>query len=86
MIEINEEEKIRIGEILAKNPGRCLRIVLEGDGCAGPYYAVSLDEAGSNETTTRINGIDILVSEEVKRYAKISSINIFVNQTGRDLL
>jgi Fe-S cluster assembly iron-binding protein IscA len=80
MIEINEASKREIKEILAKNPGKCLRIVLEGDGCAGPYYGVSLDEASSNETTTRINGIDVLVSEEVKRYAEVSTINIVVNK------
>jgi Fe-S cluster assembly iron-binding protein IscA len=80
MIEINEASKREIKEILAKNPGKCLRIVLEGDGCAGPYYGVSLDEASSNEKTTRINGIDVLVSEEVKRYAEVSTINIVVNK------
>jgi Fe-S cluster assembly iron-binding protein IscA len=80
MIEINEAEKTKIKEILAKNPGKCLRIALEGDGCAGPYYGVTLDAASANETTIRINGIDILVSEEVKRYAEISTINIVVNK------
>ncbi len=86
MIEINDEAKNKIKEILKKNPGKYLRITVEGDGCAGPYLGLSLDEPGANEITTRINGIDILMSDQVKRYAEITTINIFLNHIGQDLL
>jgi Fe-S cluster assembly iron-binding protein IscA len=84
MIEISDETKNKLREILGKNPGKCLRIVVEGDGCAGPYFGVSLDEAGADEVTTSINGIDIIISDQVKGYAEVTTINIFVNDIGKD--
>ena len=84
MIEITDEVKSSIKEILNDNPGKCLRIVVEGDGCAGPYLGVSLDEAEANEEITKINGIDILISDQVKRYGAVTTINIFVNANGKN--
>jgi Fe-S cluster assembly iron-binding protein IscA len=84
MIEISDAAKAEIQQILDKNPGKCLRIEVEGDGCAGPYYGVALDEADSNELITSVNGIDVLVSELVKRYAAVSTIKIFVNHIRQD--
>jgi Fe-S cluster assembly iron-binding protein IscA len=86
MIEITDEVKSKIREILAKNPGKYLRLVVEGDGCAGPYLGLSLDEPNSNETITRVNGIDLLISPEAQRYAAVTTINIFVNPAGKDFL
>ena len=79
MIEITDETRSKLREILDKNPGKCLRLVVEGDGCAGPYLRLSLDEAEANEIPTNVNGIDILISDEVKKHAEITTINIFVN-------
>jgi Fe-S cluster assembly iron-binding protein IscA len=79
VIEISDVAKSKIREILDKNPGKSLRIVVEGDGCAGPYLGLSLDEASSSEQTIRVSGIDVLVSDEVKRYAEITTVNIFLN-------
>jgi Fe-S cluster assembly iron-binding protein IscA len=86
MIEITDEAKVKIIEILDKNPGKYLRIVFEGDGCAGPYLGVSLDEPGVNEVVTKVNGIDILLSDQVKKYAEVARINIFLNDIAKDLL
>ena len=86
MIEINDIVERKIREILAKNPGKYLRIAVEGDGCAGPYLRLSLDESSPNEKIVNVNGIDILVSDDVKRYAEVTTINIFVNQIQKDLL
>ena len=86
MIEISDAAKNKIREILDKNPRKYLRIVVDGDGCAGPYLGLSLDEADANEVTTKVNGIDILISDQVKRYAEVTTINVFVNPTGEDLL
>ena len=79
MIEVADAAKIEIQEILNNNPGKHLRIEVEGDGCAGPYLRLFLDEAGANELTTRVNGIEFLISDLVKRYAEITTIKIFVN-------
>lgn len=84
MIIINEDAKAKIKDIMSKNPGKYLRIVVEGDGCAGPYLGVTLDEAEENEVPTRINGVDILVSEQARRYAEVATINVFMNYTGED--
>jgi Fe-S cluster assembly iron-binding protein IscA len=76
MIEISDAVKSEIKEILDKNPGKSLRIVVEGDGCAGPYFGVSLDVADSN----------LLVSDQVQRYSDVTTIKIFVNHTVEDSL
>jgi Fe-S cluster assembly iron-binding protein IscA len=86
MIEITDVAKYKIREILESNPGKYLRIVVEGTGCGGPYLELSLDEANSNELTTKVNGIDIIISDEVKRYAEETTVNIFMNLSGKDLL
>ena len=86
MIEITDVAKNKIKEILDRNPGKYLRIVVEGDGCAGPYLRLSLDEVGANEVLTNINGIDLLISDEVKRHAEVTTIKIFLNDIGKDLL
>ena len=86
MIEMTDAAKSKIKEILAENPGKCFRIVFEGDGCAGPYLGLALDEADPNEVATKVNGIDILVSDQVKKYAELTTINIFVNPPGKDSL
>ncbi len=82
MIEINDKDQARIREILDKNPGKYIRIVVEGDGCAGPYFGLYLDYPDPDERVIKINGIDILISEQVKKYAQVTTIKIFVNQIG----
>ena len=69
MIIITDETKRQIKEILEQNPGKYLHVEVEGDGCAGPYLRVFLDEAQANEVITSINGVDILISDQVKRYS-----------------
>jgi hypothetical protein len=79
MIEIAADTQKNIREYLANNPGKYLRLVVDGDGCAGPYFNLSLDEAAENEDIIRVNGIDILVSDQVKKLAAITTIRIFLN-------
>jgi Fe-S cluster assembly iron-binding protein IscA len=80
MIEIDDVVKNKIKEILDNNPGKYLRILVEGDGCAGPYFNISLDDANPDEKTVHIGGIEFLMSETVKRLAEITTIKIFLNQ------
>jgi Fe-S cluster assembly iron-binding protein IscA len=81
MIEITDATRDKIKEVLARNPSKYLRIVVEGTGCGGPYLSFSLDEANSFEETVRVNGIDMLISEDVKKYAEATTVNIFLNRT-----
>jgi Fe-S cluster assembly iron-binding protein IscA len=85
MIEINEEAKITIKEIYARNPGKYLRIAVDGDGCAGPYFDLSLDEASFDEEITKVNGIDVLVSDAAQRYSAVTTIKVYLNPNGQDL-
>ncbi len=80
MIEITDAAKSEIKEILGKNPGKYLRLVVEGDGCAGPYLGISLDAPEADETTIEIDGLDLLVSAEARRYLDVARIIIFSNQ------
>jgi Fe-S cluster assembly iron-binding protein IscA len=84
MLEITADTKKNIRKCLAENPGKYLRLVVEGDGCAGPYFNLSLDEAGENEYIIKVDGIDILVSDHVKKLAAISTIRIFFNPDQPD--
>jgi len=36
---------------------------------------MALDEPKDDETTTDINGIDVIISEEVKRYAEKTTVD-----------
>ncbi len=76
MIEISDALKDRIREVLEKNPGKCLRLTIEGDGCAGPYMRLTLDEPLENELTVRVDDLEILVSDDVKRISEITTIRI----------
>jgi Fe-S cluster assembly iron-binding protein IscA len=85
MIEISDAEKNEIKSILDQNPGKFLRIVVEGDGCAGPYFGVSLEAADLDEKTVRVNGIELLVSDQVQLYSDVTTINLFVNHPVKEL-
>jgi Fe-S cluster assembly iron-binding protein IscA len=82
MIEITDTAKSKIKEMLKKNPGKRLRLTVDGDGCAGPYLGLSLDEAYSYEKTIKVNDIDIIVSEDVNKLAGLTTINVFLNHYG----
>jgi|GEM_PF-2199317 len=82
MIEIAETVKDKIREVLAQNPGKYLRLSIEGDGCAGPYFRLSLDEPGENELRIKLDDLEILVSDDVRRLTEITTIRI----TGVPLL
>jgi Fe-S cluster assembly iron-binding protein IscA len=84
VIEISDMDKSRIKELMDKNSGKSLRIEVEGDGCAGPYFQVFLDAADPAEKPTEINGIAVLVSAQVQKYAEVTTINIFVNHVSED--
>jgi|WetSurMetagenome_2_1015567.scaffolds.fasta_scaffold980991_1 Fe-S cluster assembly iron-binding protein IscA len=86
MIEITDPAKRLIMEVLDRNPGKHLRIVVEGNGCAGPYLSLCLDEAEPHEGIVKVNGLDILMSEDVKNYAEAGTINLFFNPSGIERL
>ncbi|MBN1188848.1 MAG: hypothetical protein JXA46_03775 [Dehalococcoidales bacterium] len=80
MIEISDGVKSKIREILEKNPGKYLRLKVDGDGCAGPYLGLSLDEPDYGEKPVEIDGIEFLISDDVRQIAVWTRIDIFLNQ------
>ena len=76
--------KKEIKSVMKKNPGKVLRLEVEGDGCAGPYFALSLVEADPSESILDVNGIKIIVSDAVQRYSKVTTINLRINPDGKD--
>jgi Fe-S cluster assembly iron-binding protein IscA len=86
MIEIDETASRKLKEALGKNPGKHWRLAIEGDGCAGPYYRLSLDEPGENELTAEVDGIELLISDAVKRHAELVTIKIQIHPSWTNLL
>ena len=75
MLEITDEAKDKLQEILNDNLGKHLRIVIAGVGWGGPKLGLALDEPNENEEITQINGIDVLISDEVKPFANRNIID-----------
>ena len=78
MVEITDVARDKLKEVLNKNPGKYLRIVMEGIGWGGPRLGLALDEPNENEDATQINGIDVLISDAVKPFADRNTID-YVN-------
>jgi len=83
MIEIADDTRDIIKKILSQNPGKCLRMVVNGNGCGGPYLGLYLDVAEPYEVITMVNGIEMLISDDVKKYAESTTINIFINHINQ---
>jgi Fe-S cluster assembly iron-binding protein IscA len=85
MIEISDEVKKEFQAVIERNPGKYLRIDVEGDGCAGPYFAISLAEKDIGDNIHEVNGVTLIVSDAVLRYSKVTTINLRLNPAGREL-
>jgi Fe-S cluster assembly iron-binding protein IscA len=83
MIEITDIAKDKIKEALNKNPGKYLRILVEGYGWGGPRLGLALDEPEANEAAIPVNGLDVLISDEVKSLAESSTLD-YINESYRE--
>ncbi len=81
MLEITDVARDKIKEVLSENSGKYLRIVIEA-GCGGPRLGLALDELKENEKTTQVNGIDVLISDEVKLYSDGNMIDYIKSAEG----
>jgi len=75
LLEITDTAKDKLQEVLDKNDGKHLRVVIASVGWGGPKLGLALDEPNENEATTQINGIDVLISDEVKPFADKNKID-----------
>ena len=71
----------KIKEVLSGNSGKYLRIAIEA-GWGGPRLGLALDELKENEKTTQVNGIDVLISDEVKLYSDGNMIDYIQSAEG----
>ena len=75
MLKITDTAKEKIQEILNSNPGKLLRVEMQGYGWGGPTLGLALDEPTANEAATPINGINVLISEELKKFVDEGTID-----------
>ena len=82
VIEITDTAKGKLNEVLSANEGKYLRVFISGIGWGGPQLGLALDEPGENENTTNVNGIDVLISEDVKPTAELNKIDYIKSPDG----
>ena len=81
MLEITDVARDKIKEVLSVNSDKYLRIAIEA-GWGGPRLGLALDELKENEATTHINGIDLLMSDEVKPFSDGNKIDYVKSEDG----
>ena len=81
MLEITDVARDKLKEVLSKNSGKYLRIAIEA-GWGGPRLGLALDELKENEETIQVNGIDLLISDEVKSYSDGNKIDYIQSMDG----
>ena len=81
LLEITDVARDIIKEVLSENAGKYLRIVIEA-GWGGPRIGLALDELKENEETTQVNGIEVLISDEVKPYSDGKTIDYIQSAQG----
>ena len=81
MLEITDEARDKINEVLSENAGKYLRITIEA-GWGGPRLGLALDELKENEETIQVNSIDLLMSDNVKSSADGNTIDYIQSTEG----
>lgn len=82
MFEITDAAKDKLKEVLDGNPGKFLRVMIQGVGWGGPQLGLALDEPQDNETAIEINGIDVLISSDVRSFTDGNKLDYVTSQYG----
>ena len=82
MITITDTARDKIKDVLNANPGKFLRLEIEGFGWGGPRLGLALGEPETNESAVPVNGIDVIIPEEVKHLAETSTIDYYKGPRG----
>ena len=85
LLEITDIARDKLNEVLSENSGKYLRVTVEA-GWGGPRLGLALDELSENEETTRVNGIDLLISDEIKPYSDEHRIDYIVTPDGEGFI
>jgi len=81
MINITENAKKEIPEVLKKYSGMMLRVIFSGFGWGGPSLGLTLDEPNKEEIF-RYDGIDILIDEQTKLNMQPSKIDCLMSDNN----
>jgi Fe-S cluster assembly iron-binding protein IscA len=74
-MQITDVAKGKLTEVLKKYPGKNVRVYIRGFGWGGPRLGMTLDEPQTNEIATKVDGIDVLISDEARSLAEMSTID-----------
>ncbi|WP_137700599.1 HesB/IscA family protein [Marimonas lutisalis] len=61
--KVTERAFARLAEIGAADQGQALRIAVEGGGCSGFQYSITLDTTAPGDTVLEGNGEQVVVDE-----------------------
>ncbi len=82
VLEVTDAAKGKLQKELNNNPGKLVRITMGGFGWGGPKIGLVLDEPQVNETAIKVNGLDVLVDEDIKDIADRTKIDIITTPYG----
>jgi Fe-S cluster assembly iron-binding protein IscA len=83
MLEVTDAAKGKIQEALKNNPGKSLRVILHGFGWGGSAkLGMVLDEPRGEEKSIPVNGLDILIDEDIKDFADRATIDYLKTPYG----
>ena len=85
LLEITDIARDKINEVLSENSGKYLRVTIEA-GWGGPRLGLALDELSENEETTQVNGIDLLISDEIKPYSDGHKLDYIISPDGEGFI
>jgi iron-sulfur cluster assembly accessory protein len=85
MITVTDSAVKQLQTILAEEPeaaGKGLRIFVEGGGCAGLQYGMTLDERKEGDAVVERDGVSVLVDAESAKYLGGSTIDFTDGLSG----
>ena len=75
MIQITDEAKDKIQDLLSRNSGKYLRVFIKGMGWSGPSFGMALDEPEEKEQTVQVDGLDFLIADFAMPFMDGSTID-----------
>ena len=75
MLKITDVAKDQIDKELSNNPGKVLRVVIEGFGWGGPRLGLVLDEPDAKDVATPMGDVEIVIPKNLEGLAAISILD-----------
>ncbi|MCC3373073.1 hypothetical protein [Cohnella sp. REN36] len=68
-MEISDDAKVIIAEVLAENDSDCLRVTSQ-ESCCGPTLRFELSKLQEDDSSTSINGVLVVMDSQAKAKAE----------------